>query len=64
VGAEGTRTGEPEGAPGPRVSTPGATPRRLDSIALFDGRREVVILHNGQEYRLHVTKSDKLILTK
>ena len=31
---------------------------------LFEREREVVIVHRGQEYRLRITKSDKLILTK
>jgi hemin uptake protein HemP len=39
-------------------------PRRIDSPTLFDRRREVVIVHQGQEYRLRITKADKLILTK
>lgn len=39
-------------------------PRRIDSPALFRGDREVVIVHQGQEYRLRITKADKLILTK
>ena len=38
--------------------------RRVESAALFERRREVVIVHRGQEYRLRITKSDKLILTK
>jgi len=37
---------------------------RIASTELFRGRREIVILHRGQEYRLHITKADKLILTK
>lgn len=37
---------------------------RIASTELFRGRREVVIVHRGQEYRLHITKADKLILTK
>ena len=37
---------------------------RIASMELFRGRREVVIVHRGQEYRLHITKADKLILTK
>jgi hemin uptake protein HemP len=41
-----------------------ARPRRIDSPALFHGEREVVIIHQGQEYRLRITKADKLILTK
>jgi len=36
----------------------------VDSFALMSGRRELVIRHNGQAYRLRVTTSDKLILTK
>ena len=39
----------------------------LRSLALSQrnlGTREVVIVHHGQEYRLRITKSDKLILTK
>jgi hemin uptake protein HemP len=39
-------------------------PRRIPSPTLFDGDREVVIVHEGQEYRLRITRSDKLILTK
>jgi hemin uptake protein HemP len=44
-----------------------AAPRaavRVASTELFRGRREIVIVHRGQEYRLHITKADKLILTK
>jgi len=47
---------------------PGATAvtvsPRVASSALFQGRREVVIVHGDQEYRLSITKADKLILTK
>jgi hemin uptake protein HemP len=35
-----------------------------DSLTLMSGKRELVIRHNGQAYRLRVTASDKLILTK
>jgi hemin uptake protein HemP len=37
---------------------------RIASAELFRGRREVVIVHRDQEYRLHITKAGKLILTK
>ncbi len=37
---------------------------RVASSELFRGGREIVILHQGQEYRLFITKADKLILTK
>jgi hemin uptake protein HemP len=39
-------------------------PRRIDTEALLQREREIVIVHRGQEYRLRITKSDKLILTK
>jgi hemin uptake protein HemP len=38
--------------------------RRVESVLLFERGREVIIVHRGQEYRLRITKSDKLILTK
>jgi hemin uptake protein HemP len=38
--------------------------RRVESTILFQRGREVIIVHRGQEYRLRITKSDKLILTK
>ena len=51
--------------PSEPMSTPGpGAPRRLDSAALFERAREIVIVHGGQEYRLRITRSDKLILTK
>ncbi len=34
-----------------------------DTLFRF-GRREVVILHDGQAYRLRLTRQNKLILTK
>jgi hemin uptake protein HemP len=40
------------------------TDRRVPSAALFQGRREIIIVHQGQEYRLRITRADKLILTK
>jgi hemin uptake protein HemP len=44
-----------------------ASPRRTVSIrsaALFRNAQEVIIIHREQEYRLRVTRADKLILTK
>jgi hemin uptake protein HemP len=40
------------------------TPRAVDSATLFAGRREIVIRHGESEYRLRITRADKLILTK
>lgn len=31
---------------------------------LFQGSQEILIDHNGETYRLRITKNDKLILTK
>lgn len=39
-------------------------PLRVPADALFRGRRELIILHNADEYRLRVTSNGKLILTK
>lgn len=38
--------------------------KRTDSQRLLGGGRELVIEHAGQEYRLRLTRNDKLILTK
>ena len=38
-------------------------PNRVTSEVLLGPRKELVILHNGREYRLRVTQSGKLILT-
>ena len=37
---------------------------RIDSRRLMSGTNELVIEHAGQEYRLRLTRNDKLILTK
>lgn len=37
---------------------------KLDSEMLFAGKREVIIVHRGEEYRLRITRQEKLILTK
>ena len=46
----------------PRVTQP-ETPHKVSSEALFGSRRELVIVHNGREYRLRLTQYGKLILT-
>jgi hemin uptake protein HemP len=38
--------------------------RRISSRELLGGQRVLVIQHNQEEYRLQVTRSGKLILTK
>lgn len=37
--------------------------RRIASEALLGAARELVIVHNGREYRLRLTQNGKLILT-
>ena len=36
----------------------------LDTDELFKGGREVKLFHHCQEYRLRITRNEKLILTK
>ena len=38
--------------------------RQVDSVTLMQGRRELIIRHGAETYRLRVTASNKLILTK
>jgi hemin uptake protein HemP len=38
-------------------------PQKVQSKDLVGPGRELVILHNGREYRLRLTQNDKLILT-
>jgi hemin uptake protein HemP len=39
-------------------------PQEVEVRTLLGAGREVVLLHNGERYRLRVTARDKLILTK
>jgi hemin uptake protein HemP len=39
-------------------------PRRLKVSELLEGEREAILEHGGQDYRLRITASGKLILTK
>lgn len=45
---------------GPRSFPSGAIPTDF----LFQGSQEILISHNGEHYRLRITKNGKLILTK
>lgn len=40
-----------------------STPR-LYTSNLMQGRKEIIIVHAGAEYRLRITSQNKLILTK
>jgi hemin uptake protein HemP len=44
-------------------SAPTAAPERVSSASLLGRNRELVIVHNGREYRLRLTQNGKLILT-
>lgn len=46
------------------VPTIAAATRHVTSQSLLAGGRELVIQHQGGEYRLRLTRNDKLILTK
>ena len=54
-----SRPGEPIPRP------PGWQRTRINIVDLMQGAREVIVLlHEGEEYRLRITKAGKLILTK
>jgi hemin uptake protein HemP len=38
--------------------------KRITTADLMQGAREVIIVHEGKEYVLRITKTGKLILTK
>ena len=48
----------------PPVDRPPARPRRLKVSELLQGEREVILEHDGQDYRLRITANGKLILSK
>jgi hemin uptake protein HemP len=48
----------------PQRSEPWSAQPQLDSRMLFCESREVLIAHNGEHYRLRLTRAGKLILTK
>jgi hemin uptake protein HemP len=38
--------------------------QEFDSSTLFQGKREILIHHAGEVYRLRITRNDRLILQK
>jgi hemin uptake protein HemP len=54
----------PRDASAKHTSEPGNTVRRLKVSELLAGEREAILEHSGQDYRLRITASGKLILTK
>ena len=55
----GTETPSPE----PR-ETPSTAAPRVSTATLLEGRAELEIDHRGEIYRLRITRTGKLILTK
>ena len=51
-------------APSGREFLADETPRRIDVADLVGVRREAILIHNGEAYRLRLTANNKLILTK
>ncbi len=58
-----TRGDDPKEAEPPPPRPAGET-RRIKVSELLAGRREAILEHGGQDYRLRITASGKLILTK
>jgi len=56
------RLSKPE--PPPQEEAGRADPLTISSEALLAGRRQLIIRHGGEQYRLMLTRSNKLILTK
>jgi len=48
----------------PRYYAPRHPRLRVSTTDLMRGGRELVLLHEGEEYVLRITKTGKLILTK
>lgn len=54
----------PPDAPSPAPQPEGEAPRTISSTDLFRGDRELLIEHEGEVYRLRVTRNCRLILQK
>jgi hemin uptake protein HemP len=46
------------------LSEKGHSIPRIEASTLLASSREIILIHNEQEYRLRITSNDKLILTK
>ncbi|HVO93556.1 MAG TPA: hemin uptake protein HemP [Terriglobales bacterium] len=53
-----------KGAATPQTEISVGKKPRIESAELFDGKSEVVIVHQNEEYNLRITRNGKLILTK
>jgi hemin uptake protein HemP len=63
-----TRSNRPPPPAAPRPTVKFGEPTYPSGIIptdfLFQGTQEILINHNGEHYRLRITKNGKLILTK
>ncbi len=55
---------DPESGPPVNRSSAATRPRRIKVSELLQAEREVILEHEGQDYRLRITANGKLILTK
>jgi hemin uptake protein HemP len=63
-GEDGMNTQNTSQATDPRYYVPRPPRQRINTADLMCGGRELVLLHEGAEYILRITKTGKLILTK
>jgi hemin uptake protein HemP len=47
----------------PQAPQPASELKRVSSESLLGEKKELLIVHNGREYRLRLTQNGKLILT-
>jgi hemin uptake protein HemP len=59
-----TRMNQPSRVGEVEADRPEPATQVVDSTTLMNGRRELIIRHGAESYRLRVTASNKLILTK
>jgi hemin uptake protein HemP len=57
-------TGSPRSDSSPPPADDATAPRIVSSAELLAGRRELLIQHGAEQYRLRLTASNKLILVK
>jgi hemin uptake protein HemP len=50
--------------PNPESAPPAVPEVIVDAQQIFQGRKEIVIVHGGARYRLRLTRRNKLILQK
>jgi len=55
---------DPKNPPAEPAVPAAPVPSVIDAQQLFQGRREIVIEHEGARYRLRITRRNKLILQK